>query len=206
MPRCPNCSYKLVLLSSRLKYKCALCSKLFPKKEIEVKEFQESNKRRRIEDLESYEKERKEHLARIKEIKKSLRLLFNGFSKTPKEYRKGYYEKNKEKIRQLNKEWRSNNREYDLKRKREYSKKNRKLLNAKAKLRRQDNPEPERQSKKLWRTNNLNQMRIYGMIQHYRSKQKALALQYLKNDTYSPSTDKIFHSVPTFALSYLLKM
>jgi len=37
----------------------------------------------------------KEHLARISEIKKSLRLLFNGFSKTPKEYRKEYYEKNK---------------------------------------------------------------------------------------------------------------
>jgi len=101
MPRCPNCSYKLVLLSSRPKYKCALCSKLYPKKEIEVKEFQEFNKRRRIEDMESYEKERKEHLTRIREIKKDLRLLFNGFSKTPKEYRKWYYEKHKEKIKQL---------------------------------------------------------------------------------------------------------
>ena len=204
MPRCPNCSYKLVLLSSRPKYKCALCSKLYPKKEIEVKEFQEFNKRRRIEDLESYEKDRKEHLARIKEIKKDIRLLFNGFSKTPKEYGKEYYEKNKEKIRQLNREWRLRNREYDLKRKQEYSKKNRELLNVKARLRRQNNPEPERQSKRLWRANNLNQMRTYGMIQHYRRKQKTLALQYLKNDTYSPSNVEIFHSVPTFALSYLL--
>src|SRR3989344_8260430 len=102
MPRCPNCSYKLVLLSSRPKYKCALCSKLYHKKEIEVKEFQEFNKRRRIEDAERFEKEYKEHLARIKEVKKSLRLLFNGFSKTPKEHRKEYYEKNKEKIKQLN--------------------------------------------------------------------------------------------------------
>ena len=59
MPRYPNCSYKLVLLSFRSKYKCALCSKLYPKKEIEVKEFQEFNKKRKIEDLESYEKERK---------------------------------------------------------------------------------------------------------------------------------------------------
>jgi len=205
MPRCPNCSYKLVLLSSRPKYKCALCSKLYPKKDIEVREFQEFNKRRRIEDFENYEKERKEHLARIKEIKKSLRLLFKGFSKTPKEYRKEYYEKNKEKIKQLNREWRLRNKEYDLKRKQEYSKKNREILNAKARLRRQDNPEPERQSKKLWRANNLNQMRIYGMIQHYRNKQKTLALQYLKNDTYSPSNEEIFHSVPTFALSYLLE-
>src|SRR3989344_6861893 len=119
MPCCQNCSYKLVLLSSRPKYKCALCSKLYSKKEIEIKEFQEFNKRRRIEDMEIYEKERKEHLTKIREIKKSLRLLFNGFSKTPKEYRKEYYEKNKEKIRQLNKEWRLRNREYDLNRKQE---------------------------------------------------------------------------------------
>jgi DNA-directed RNA polymerase subunit RPC12/RpoP len=204
MPCCPNCSYKLVLLSSRPKYKCALCSKLYPKKEIEVREFQEFNKRRRIGDAERFDKEYKEHLARIREIKKSLRILFNGFSKTPKEYRKEYYEKNKEKIRQLNREWRLKNREYDLKRKREYSKKNRELLNAKVRLRRQNNPEPERQRKRVWRANNLNMMRIYGMIQHYRRKQKALALQYLKNDAYKLSTDDIFHSVPTFALSYLL--
>jgi len=206
MSRCPKCSYKLVLLSSRPKYKCALCSRLYPKKEIEVKEFQEFNKRRRIEDAEKFEKEYKEHLARIKEIKKSLRLLFNGFSKTPKEYRKEYYEKNKEKIKQLNIEWRLRNREYDLKRKQEYSKKNREILNAKARLRRRNNPEPERQIKKLWRVSNQDMMRTYGMIQHYRTKQKTLALRYLKNDTYSHSTDEIFHSVPTFALSYLLKI
>ena len=204
MPRCPNCSYKLVLLSNRPKYKCALCSKLYPKKEIEVKEFQEFNKRRRIEDIEVYEKECKKHLARIKEIKKSLRLLFNGFSKTSKEYRKEYYEKNKEKIKQLSKEWRLGNREYDLKRKQEYSKKNRDILNAKAKLKRQSNPEPERQRKKLWRANNQGMMRTYGMIQHYRTKQKILALQYLENDDFKPSNEKIFHSAPTFALSYLL--
>lgn len=204
MPRCPNCSYKLVLLSSRPKYKCALCSKLYLKKEIEVKEFQEFNKRRRIEDITIYEKEYKEHLARIKEIKKSLRLLFNGFSKTPKEYRKWYYEKNKEKIRQLNKEWRLRNREYDLKRKKKYSNKNREILNTKAKLKRQVNPEPERQRKKLWRTNNQDMIRTYGMIQYYRRKQKALALQYIENEEFKPSNEDAFHSVPTFALSRLL--
>src|SRR3989344_5493006 len=152
MPRCPNCSYKLVLLSSRPKYKCALCSKLYPKKEIEVKEFQEFNKRRRIEDAERFEKEYKEHLVRIREVKK-----------------------------------------------------NRELLNAKAKLKRQTNPEPERQRKKLWRDDNQNMMRAYGMIQHYRRKQKTLALQYLENEDFKPSNEEIFHSVPTFALSYLLE-
>lgn len=182
MPRCPNCSYKLVLLSSRPKYKCALCSKLYPKKEIEIKEFQEFNKRRRIEDAERFDKDYQEHLARIKEIKKSLRLLFNGFSKTPKEYRKEYYKKNKGKIRQLSKEWRLRNREYDLKRKQEYRKKNRELLNTKAKLKRQTNPEPERLKNRIWRAKNRDMMRTYGMIQHYRTKQKELALRYLENE------------------------
>jgi len=180
MPRCPNCSYKLVLLSSRPKYKCALCSKLYPKKEIEVKEFQEFNKRRRIEDMESYEKERKEHLIRIREIKKDLRLLFNGFSKTPKEYRNEYYKKNKEKIKQLNKEWRLKNREYDLNRKQDYRKKNRELLNAKDKLRRQINPVPERLRQNKYRKENRTVMRNYGLIQYYRTKQKDLSIKELK--------------------------
>ncbi len=204
MPRCPNCSYKLVLLSSRPKYKCALCSKLYPKKEIEVKEFQEFNKRGRIEDIEIYEKERKEQLTRIREIKKDLRLLFNGFSKTPKEYRKEYYEKNKDKIRQLNKEWRLRNREHDLNRKQEYRKKNGEIIKVKEKLRILNNPESERQRQNKWRRDNRAIMRTYGMIQHYRAKQKALALQYLNNEEFKPSSGGIFHSVPTFALSYLL--
>ncbi len=204
MSRCPNCSYKLVLLSSRPKYKCALCSKLYPEKEIEAKEFQEFNKRRRVEDIEIYEKERKEHLARIKEIKKSLRFLFNGFSKTSKEYRKEYYEKNRGKIKQLNREWRLRNSEYDLNRKQEYRKKNREILNTKAKLKRQANPNPERLKNRKYRAKNRDMMRTYGMIQHYRTKQKALALQYLENKEFKPSSEDIFHSVPTFALSYLL--
>ena len=204
MPRCPNCSYKLILLSSRTKYKCALCSRLYPKKEIEIKEFLEFNKRRRIEDINIYEKERKENLIRIREIKKVLRLLFNGFSKTPKEYRKEYYEKNKEKIRQLSKEWRLRNREYDLNRKQEYRKKNRDVIKVKEKLRIANNPERERQRQNKWRSDNRAIMRTYGMIQYYRTKQKALALQYLENEEFKPSNEEVFHSVPTFALSYLL--
>ena len=119
-------------------------------------------------------------------------------------FSKEYYGKNKEKIKQLNREWRLRNREYDLKRKQEYSKKNRKLLNTKARLIRQNNPELDRQRKKLWRTNNKGMMLTYGMIQHYRRKQKALALQYLENEDFKPSSEDVFHSVPTFALSYLL--
>ena len=204
MSCCSNCSYKLVLLSYKPKYKCALCSKLYHKKEIEVKEFQEFNKRRRIEDIEIYEKERKEHLVRIREVKKSLKLLFNGFSRTPQEYRKEYYEKHKEKIRQLNRKWRLRNREYNLKRKEEYRRKNRDIIKAKEKLRINNNPEKERLRQNKWRKDNRTLMRNYGMIQHYITKQKALALQYLENEEFKPSNENPFHSVPTFALPYLL--
>ena len=48
-------------------------------------------------------------------------------------------------------------------------------------------------------------MRTYGIIQYYRTKQKNLALQYLENEDFKPYNEDIFHSVPTFALSYLLK-
>jgi len=47
-------------------------------------------------------------------------------------------------------------------------------------------------------------MRTYGMIQHYRAKQKALTLKYLENEDFNPSNEEIFNLVPTFALSYLL--
>ena len=224
MPSCPNCSYKLVLLSSRPKYKCALCSKLYPEKEIEIREFHELNKRLKLKDIENYEKEKRESQIRISKIKKDLRLLFNGFPKVSKignakpnylnhlkrkyskQSQKEYYEKNKDKISQLGKKWRLKHREYDLKRKQEYGKENRIIRNFKAKLRRQDNPEPERERKKAWRNNKLQIMRTYGVIQHYRARQKALALQYLRNDTYSPSSDNPFRSVPTWSLSYLLRL
>ena len=44
------------------------------------------------------------------------------------------------------------------------------MLNAKAKLKRQNNPEPERQKNRLWRARNRDMMRTYGMIQHYKTK------------------------------------
>ena len=188
MPRCPKCAYKLVLLSSRPKYKCALCSRLYPEKEIEAIEFREFNRRKRIEDSERVDKEYGEHLARIKGIKKDLRRLFSGFSaKTSKESKKRHYEQNKKKLNQLKRAWRLRNREYDLKRKRGYYKEKKEIINAKARLRRRTNPEPERQRLRLWRANNQDVAKTYGIIQHYRIKQRDLALKYLKNDDFTLS-------------------
>ena len=46
-PRCPNCSYVLVLLSNRWKYKCSKCGRLFYQREAEDKTFRDWNKKQR---------------------------------------------------------------------------------------------------------------------------------------------------------------
>jgi len=56
----------------------------------------------------------------------------------------------------------------------------------------------DRQRQNKWRRDNRAIMRTYGMIQHYRTKQKALALQYLENEEFKSSNQDIFHSVATF--------
>ncbi|MFH1332782.1 MAG: hypothetical protein ABIH53_00920 [archaeon] len=124
--------------------------------------------------------------------------LFNGLPKGSKIYSKDYY-------RLKMREWRLNHREEDLKAKRKYYLKNKELLNQKDKIRRQGNHGRYNQKNTNWRRNNHEMMKTYGIIQHYRSKQKALALHYLRNEEYSPSTPKNFHSVSTNSLSYLLR-
>ncbi|MEK6830543.1 MAG: hypothetical protein AABX77_00770 [Nanoarchaeota archaeon] len=199
MSICPNCSYELVLLSTRSKYKCALCSKLYPQKEIDNKEFKEFNKRSRIEDFKEYKKEETIEYLKIKEINKHLRTLFSGVRKNNKNYAI-----NKERIKLSNKEWRLKNREYDLARKRAYYLKNKKKLIFKDSKWRKNNLVHSNKKKVEWRNRNLDEMRIYGMIQHYRRKQKALTLRYLENDQHIAYNTNIFDSVPTFPLSELL--
>ena len=75
----------------------------------------------------------------------------------------------------------------------------------KTKLRIKNNPELYNNMRKQWRTDNSEIVRIYDLIKYYRRKQKTLALSYLKNKQYKACTINIFHSVPTYSLSYLLK-
>ncbi len=93
MPQCPNCSYKLVLLPNRLKYKCALCSRLYPQKYIEDKEFREWNKRQR-------ELDNQDQIASIKP-KPRFRLSEEERKLKVKIYHKEYYQRNREKLRKL---------------------------------------------------------------------------------------------------------
>jgi len=111
MASCPKCSYSLVLLEHRGKYKCALCSRLFPQKEIDDKEFREWNKRQRVLDIEFSNKKTEEELVQISELKIQIKYLFNGLPKSTKEYQKEYFRKNKEKVLQRIYSYREKNKE-----------------------------------------------------------------------------------------------
>lgn len=98
MPRCPNCSYILVLLEKRGKYKCAKCSKLFLRKEVESKEFREYNKRQKETDKEEFDKQLK---LRRKTLKPRKRKEISPEEKLErqkklKEYKLAYYKENKD--------------------------------------------------------------------------------------------------------------
>lgn len=85
MPKCPNCSYLLVLLEHRRKYKCAKCGRLFPQQEVDSNEFRELNKRERKKDKKEAMKEyKREWMIKNRE---RMRIYF-----------KEYYKKNKQRI------------------------------------------------------------------------------------------------------------
>lgn len=95
MSRCPNCSYILVLLEKRGKYKCAKCSKLFLKKEIDDEEFREWDKEQRKKDEEDFNKQLKLRRKSLKPRKFDPKEK----QKRLREYRLAYYERNIEKMR-----------------------------------------------------------------------------------------------------------
>lgn len=103
MPRCPSCSYILVLLEKRGKYKCAKCGKLFLQKEVDNKEFMEWNKQQRGKDKEDFDKQLK---LRRKSLKSRKKVDPIEQQKKLKEYRSAYYRKNRAKILTQKKEYR----------------------------------------------------------------------------------------------------
>ena len=93
MNTCQNCGYELVPLSNRLEYKCALCSKLYPQKEIESRTFRIWNKKQKELDLHDW----KLYLKGLKELTKKPKLTEEERKLKAREYRKKFYSKNKEK-------------------------------------------------------------------------------------------------------------
>lgn len=95
MARCPKCSFALVLLPKRNKYKCAKCSSLFRQKFIDNREFRAWNKRQRGIEFKELTKKY------IKEYKRQYRL--DNKDKICKKA-KEYYRKNRENIRKQQKQ------------------------------------------------------------------------------------------------------
>ena len=188
MPICPHCSYKLVLLSRRPKYKCALCSRLYSQKLIDNKEFQEWNLRERKSDRHLFIKEELDKLKQKEwsNLMKGFRFLFRFKTKNVRKY-KGVLLTKEEKLERKS-QYYFNNRENELLRNKIY---------------RQNNLEKTNARKKHWCKSNALITSRYNLVQHYRQRQKALALQYLENDTKKAQIDKIFTSVSTWLLADL---
>lgn len=108
MPRCPNCSYILVLLEKRGKYKCSKCGKLFLKKEIDDKDFREWNKQQREQTKEDFNKQLK---LRRKTLKPKKKIDPIEQQKKLKEYRLACYYKYREKILKQKKGYRRRTKE-----------------------------------------------------------------------------------------------
>ena len=73
------CSFKLVLLPYRPRYKCAKCGRLFSQKEIENKSFRQWNEKERELDIHNLKLEHSQRNAIVDERKSLIgfRLLFN---------------------------------------------------------------------------------------------------------------------------------
>lgn len=120
MPRCPNCNYSLVLLEHRRKYKCAKCGKLFPKKEIDVKEFQNWNKKLRKEDEENIGQELKREKPKLSKEERLAR---------SKKAQRKYREQNRTEYNKKKRDYWAKNKKHLLeKRRQNYKKKKAKIL------------------------------------------------------------------------------
>ena len=191
MPRCPNCSYKLVFLEKRLRYKCAKCSRVFLQKFIENRDFKIWNNYRRetemqellveIKQLEE-EKQKKKELRESNKIAKALRLLFNG----PKLRLNLTPEGRKLRKREYNRKWNENNPE-----------------KVRAMKRRQlENHREQRYAYlKVWRASNLDKSRLKQRLTHWRREQAKIAQEELKFNGYVLYTNGLDDSFSTFGLS-----
>lgn len=204
MSRCPNCSYVLVFLSDRAKYKCAKCSGVFPQKEIDNKEFRNWNKRQKELDKENLKQTIKQERT-INRIRVSKPKLSPEERKLrEKEYNKTHYNKNKDKIlsKQREKYW--ENHEKELGRCRIYRENNRKKKSIYNKKWIQANKEHYKQWLKSYLNNNKTENKLKKRLGHWRNKQKLLTLQFFKNEHSGVSNTKSQKVLPTFLHSELL--
>lgn len=194
MARCTKCSYLLVLLPKRNKYKCSKCGSLFSQKGIDNKEFREWNKRQRIQDLENIKPERKPRIKLSEEERK----------RRAKESAKRWRENNKEKLLAKQRENYWKNHEKELERCRIYRENNKekKALTNKKWL--EKNKEHYKQWLKTYLEKNRGKDLLKKRLSYWRAKQKALALRELENIGEKAYNADIFISPPTSVHYHLL--
>ena len=188
MPTCQKCGYELVLLSSRLKYKCALCSKLYPQKEVETKAFREWNKKQRENDFHNIKLEKTQRERKITEnrILTGFRLLF----------------KQKKPRLNLNPE---EKRERLLERKRKWASRNPDKIKAMGNKYLEGHREEVYGYLKKWRVIKQYESRLKQRLTFWRGKQRDLTLQLIENQSYKLSSKEIEKLLPTWALTQLLE-
>ncbi len=187
MPSCPNCSYKLVFLEKRLRYKCAKCGRVFLQKFIENRDFRIWNNHRRNIEMQELqleikkieeEKRKKKELRELNKIGKALRLLFNSYKPrlnlTPEE--------RKLRRKESKKEWELRNPDKVKAMKRKYLERHR---------------EQRYTYLKAWRASNLDKSRLKQRLTHWRTQQAKIAQNELRFSSYPSDLD----SFSTFGLS-----
>ena len=203
MPTCPNCSYSLVLLSYRGRYKWAKCSKLFSQKTIDNRSFRLWNQKQREIDLHNL-------LVEIKQ-KKPIRTKISRAKvsraeqkQTVREYRKKYALMNKEKLLAYQRARYWKNHEQELERCRIYREKNTAKRNLTNKLWVAKNKDHHHQWLRSYLEKNKERDKLKKRLGYWRLQQAKLAEEILQNKVTRVYTRDVYHSFSTFGLSELL--
>ena len=171
MPRCPNCSYNLVFLEKRLRYKCAKCGRGFLQKLVENRDFRLWNRQLRgfgMGELMSEiclmeeEKQKKRELRKLNSTSRALKILFAG------QGRRASASSEERRLREAeyNRKWRESNPEKVKILRRRYFEKYR----------------GQRYSYlKAWRKANPAKSRLKERLSHWRTRQAKMALKTLKS-------------------------
>tara|TARA_Y100000310_G_scaffold302836_1_gene340600 strand:- start:33 stop:611 length:579 start_codon:yes stop_codon:yes gene_type:complete len=190
MSTCQNCGYELVLLSRR-KYKCSLCSKLYFPKKIEYRTFRTWNQKQRELDIHNFKLDFRKKRIELRELRNSIRKMF----KSPSHYNK----------KEQWKLWRLKNLEKIQIKERKYYSKNKDKINTKRREKWKLNNENLNTLRKLRRDRNKSLTKLQSRIDYWKQQQKALADAHLKNEHYKLCEDILAHSVPTFLLCEQLR-
>lgn len=179
MAVCPKCSFALVLLPKRGRYKCAKCSGLYPETFIDNREFQRWNEKQREFTREELEREFEQFWDAYKNLCKPEKLKQQKpvKEKRPKlteeekiQKRKEYYLRNKEKILERNRVWAEKNKDRVRECKRGYKQVNRDKLRVNWREWYQKNKEREREKIRQRKAKNIGR---YNEIQkNYRLRKK----------------------------------